>query len=119
MLIRESAVHLLLKIIGRGGGAKTYARDVLFRVVLQFLSPFAGIADTNQQHPRSQRVQRAGVPHLQVFLPEVLDGGVLEFTDYIGRCPSVRLIHRKDYSLRVIGDVTGKTHLQGILSMRF
>ena len=102
MLIWEAAVYLLLKVIGRGGGAKTYARDVLFVVVLQFLGAFAGIADTHQQHARSQRVQGSGMANLQVFLAEVLDCGVLEFTDYIGRCPPVRLIHRKDYSVRVI-----------------
>ena len=105
MLIGEAAVYLLFKVVGRGGGAKTYARDIFFRVVLQLLRTFAGIADAHQQHTRSQRVQCAGVPHLQVLLPEVFDGGVLEFTDYIGRCPPVRLIHRKDYSLRVIRDV--------------
>ena len=98
----EGAVYLLFKVVGRGGGTKTYARYVLFVVVLQFLGAFAGIADTNQQHARCQRVQGAGMANFQVFLPEVLDGGVLEFTDYIGRCPPVRLIHRKDYSVRVI-----------------
>ena len=116
---REPAVHLLLQVVRRGGGAKADARNVLFVVVLQLLRPFAGIADANQQHPRCQRIQRTRMSHLQVLLPEVLDGGILELADDVGRGPAVGLVYRQHNAFRIVGNVTGETHLTGILSMRF
>ena len=119
MLKRECAVHVLLQVVRRGCGAEADARDVFLVVVLQLLRPFARRADAHQQHAGGQRVQRSRVAHLQVFLPEVPDGRELELADDIGRCPTVRLIHRKDNSFRVIRYVVGETHRQGILSILF
>jgi len=119
VLIGETAVYLLLQIIGRGGGAEADAGDVLLVVVLELLRPFAGRADANQQHTGGQRVQRAGVAHLQVLFGKVADGRVLELANDIGRCPAVRLVYRQDDAFRVICDVPGKAHRQGILSILF
>ncbi len=115
----ERAVHFLLQVVGRGGGTETDARDILLVVVLQLLRPFARRADTHQQHAGGQGIQRSRVAHLQVFLGKMFDGRVLELADDIGRCPAVRLIHRKDNAFRVIRYVVGKAHRQGILSILF
>ena len=120
MLVRERAVYVFLKVVGRSCGAEADARHILLGAVLELLGTLAGVADAHQKDTGGQGVQRTGVTHLEILLAEVLYSRELEFADNIGRRPAERLVHGKDDAAGIIGNVAGEgRHLQGILSMRF
>ena len=119
VFIREESVNLLLAVVRGGGSPEGNPRQVLFVVFLQRLCLARSGTDAYQQHARRQGIQRTGVTHLQVLFAEMLDSGILNLADHIGRCPAIGLVYREDDSFRVGIDAALQDHYaQGILLMR-
>ena len=115
---RAGPVDILLEVEGRSSGAKAHPGDILFGRRLKLFRAARRRPYAYEQYPRSQRIKRAGVPDLQVLLPEVSAGGPLDFPDYVGGSPAVRFIHRQHDAVGIVGDVAGEHYLIGIFAMR-
>ena len=75
---------------------------------LQLLCKLRRLAYAHKQHAGCQRVQRAGMSDLEVLLAEMTDGCVLDFSDHVGRSPSVWFVDGDDNPLRIVLYVSGK-----------
>ena len=83
-------------------------------MLLKFFGTFGGLAYAYQQHPRSQRVKGACMPHLEILLVEMPARAELDLADDIRGSPPVRLVHRKNNPLRIIIDVSGEDYVLNI-----
>ena len=108
MLMREEPVDLLLKVIRRRSGSESDAGYILLVMRLQLLRKLRRLADAHQQHASGQRIQRAGMPYLEILLAEMTDRGELDLSDHVRRSPSVWLVYRDYYPFRIVIDASGE-----------
>ena len=81
---RELMVNILLKIKRRGGGSESNPRKILLRGSLKFFRALGGRAYADKKNAGREGIQSPGVTDLQVLLPKMPYGQILDLTYNIG-----------------------------------
>ena len=94
----EGPVDGVFEVVAWGRGAQHHVGDVLLLLGLQRIDHLGGAADADQQDAGGERIERAGVAHLDFPVAEAAQRE-FDFADHIGRGPAQGLVQYGDITL--------------------
>jgi len=78
----------MLEVEARRGGTKLYGGHILLGVGLQLVDALCGTAHAHEHDTRGQRVEGAGMTHLELLDAEALAQLPTHLVDDVERCPA-------------------------------
>ena len=89
----------MLQIVTRSGRTEANGSQVLFFFGLQFIDTLGRPADADDQHARSEGIERPGMSHFNFAVPQPTQQ-YAHLAHDIRRSPPEGLVHRKHVSFR-------------------